>query len=635
MRPKAIVIAAAAACLLALAAPPCRAGYVIPMSAATEGGGKGTSGPYALTYTIGQASPPGTFAVAGYTLSAGLMAVLSDRQAPAIVHQSGQMAPARTAVEIQADISDLGTGVDTAVVYFREGGALTFREKPMQKGEGSTYVASLPPSSITERGLVYYLEARDHLGNRGRYPQGAPDSVLSLAIYFYDLASAFEMPSGKYRMVSLPGLPTDGDPDSVLADDFGAYDKKNWRLGRWDGGRTGCDEACYDEYPATGDFAPGKSFWLISSAARPFDMSGVTTDLSRPFAVHLARGWNQVATPFGFATDWLSTQIQFNQQTYSVGELHLVGADTIFVEDNLIAYDGAYQPFQSQLLPWAGYWIYNASTAEVDLRLDPRPPRETLAPENLAGRRAAAPGDFAINLSVRSNRSAARPALAGMGPAAQDGWDPRDLHEPPLIGDYLRVVFRHAGWGGRAGVYMSDVRAPASDGASWQFTVEASARQHASLDLATAGDIPETWQVYVYDLETGLRLDRSALPYSFEAEGSRAFALVAGTADFIASEESAANISLRPGIISVVPNPFRDNVRVTYFIPGRETVTLKIFSVEGRLVGTVAAGEAARGVHVATWDGRSLRGEPAAPGIYFMRLETAHANLVEKILRIR
>jgi hypothetical protein len=222
-----------------------------------------------------------------------------------------------------------------------------------------------------------------------------------------------------------------------------------------------------------------------------------------------------------------------------------------------------------------------------------------------------------------------------MSPTASDGWDSQDLHEPPPFGDYLREVFRHDGWGTRSGAYMSDVRSPASDGASWLFSVEASARQHASLDLAPAGTIPEAWQVYVYDLESGLRLDRSALPYIFETDGSRAFALVAGTADFIAYEESATHISLRPGIISVVPNPFRDNVRVTYFVPGRESVALKIFSVEGRLVSTVAVGEAARGIHVLTWDGRSLRGEPAAPGIYFMKLETAHANLVEKILRVR
>ncbi|HVP57908.1 MAG TPA: FlgD immunoglobulin-like domain containing protein [bacterium] len=633
MKPRAILLAALAVCWCAWVARPCLADYTIPASGATEGGGRGTAGQYDMIYTFGQPSPPGTFAVGNYSLSAGLVGMLFDHVPPMIVHQPAKAVAAGASAAIRAHITDLGTGVDSAALYYRDGGAATFTEARLAKGEDSTYAADLPASSVSERGLVYYLEASDNNGNISRYPEGAPDSVINLAIYFADLSSAVELPADKYRMVSVPGIPTNGSPDSVLADDFGKYNKKNWRLGRWNGTRAGCADACYDEYPSAGDFAPGRAFWLISSAARTFDASGVTTNPSRPFTVELAKGWNQIGTPFGFPTNWSSARVRFGQVTYPIGELNVVGSDTVLVENNLVAYDGAYQPLQSELLPWSGYWIYNASNTDVGLWLDPDPNHQVQVQPGLA-LGSAGVANFSVSISVKSSGSGAQPALAGMSPKASDGWDPLDLHEPPAIGDYLRAVFKHDDWGAKSGMYMADMRSTSSDGASWDFSVEASRRDHAALDLTTTGDIPATWDVFIYDLRTGVRLDRAGLPYNFEIEGSRAFTLVAGTPDFVASQESTANLGSKPGIISVVPNPFRESVSLTYFLPDRAPVALNVYSVEGRLVRTIP-GESARGLHAITWDGRSLAGAEAAPGIYFLRLETAHSDLVRKVLRIR
>ena len=98
--------------------------------------------------------------------------------------------------------------------------------------DGSSFSASIPPSAVTERGILYYIEAADSAGNVSRYPASAPDSIVDVRVWFEDLPSGFEIPAGEYRMVSLPGS-ADASPDLVLADDLGNYDKKAWRLGRW------------------------------------------------------------------------------------------------------------------------------------------------------------------------------------------------------------------------------------------------------------------------------------------------------------------------------------------------------------------------------------------------------------------
>lgn len=609
-----------------------RAGYEIPFAGASGGGGRGSSGPYQLTYTMGQASPVGLGSVSALQLTSGMAGLIADIAPPAIAHTAMGPVRPRADVTVSAQIVDARSGVDTVRVLFREGGRFAFREQPMQPASESIYSARVPAAAVTERGMVYYIEARDKADNVARYPETAPDSLLNLTVYFTDFAAA-ELPPAAYRMVSIPGVPTNGQPDSILGDDFGAYDRKSWRLGRWNSSGAECVEDCYDEYPAVDGFAPGRAFWLISREARRFDFSGFSADISRPFAIPIARGWNQIATPFAFATDWLSAKIGFGGNEYSIGGLHVVGPDTLLVESNLIGYDGAYQSFQAELRPWEGYWVYNSSTEDVDLVVAPEASVAAVAGAPAVG--ATAGADFTIQMRLRSNRRPERVSFAGISRQASDAWDPLDLHEPPPMGDYLRAVFPRLTWGRHSGNYMTDIRQANDQGTAWDFVVESSGAEHASLALTMAGRIPEAWNVFLYDLESGLRLDTASLPHNFSVEGSRRFLLMAGTGQFITAQEASGGISLRPGIVSTVPNPFRDELGITFFIPSKVPVHLDIYSVEGRLVSGLCRRAIEGGIHTLVWDGRSTAGSAASPGIYFLRLEAGSEQISRKIMKIR
>jgi hypothetical protein len=615
-------------------ATPSWATYSVPISAFSEGTGKASAGQYEIAFTVGQASPIGTGASGSFALISGIVPTVMDVVPPEIIHEPLALAAERTAVAVQADIEDRVTGVNSVSLYYREGGLTNFKTRSMEIVSGSTYEAEIPASAVTERGLVYYIEATDGMGNRSTVPAGAPDSLENLPVYFAALTSDVNMPSGEYRMISLPGTPTDGSPDSILADDLGSYDKKVWRLGRWNPSGQ-CTTGCYDEYPEIADFAPGRAYWLILESSRPFDFSGISTDVSRPAPIRLETGWNQIGTPYAFATDWSSGWVIFDGQKYSIGEEHVVGADTIMVENNLIAYDGTYQSFQSQLGGWSGYWLFNAGTREVDIAF---PPRIVLA-QKMGAPFADEGMDvlFGIEVSHAGSDKMRRESVcyAGLAEDARDAWDPHDLHSPPPLDRYLSATFRHSDWGRLSGGYMLDVREPSGNGEIYVITVEASHDAYARVEITPHGAPPHGWGAALYDRARGIKVTDFDQPYMLEVHEQAELELWVGTEEFLAGEAIESNMELRTQLLSLIPNPFREEVAVSFHLSSPQRVTVDVYSIEGTLVACLADGILGGGVHTRTWNGKTSSGDDAAPGVYFLRMLADDTRKTGKIIKLK
>ncbi len=75
-------------------------------------------------------------------------------------------------------------------------------------------------------------------------------------------------------------------------------------------------------------------------------------------------------------------------------------------------------------------------------------------------------------------------------------------------------------------------------------------------------------------------------------------------------------------LLPAAPNPFNPRTTLTYRLPLRAAVGLRIFSAEGRLVRTLVSGTAGAGEHRVVWDGRDDQGTQVSSGIYFMRLRS-------------
>jgi len=86
---------------------------------------------------------------------------------------------------------------------------------------------------------------------------------------------------------------------------------------------------------------------------------------------------------------------------------------------------------------------------------------------------------------------------------------------------------------------------------------------------------------------------------------------------------------------AAVPNPLGDQTEISFALPKASTVTLRVFTLTGQLVKTLAEGQRGAGIHRASWDGRDLLGNKVPSGVYFYRLETPSYSSTKKMVVVR
>ena len=93
-----------------------------------------------------------------------------------------------------------------------------------------------------------------------------------------------------------------------------------------------------------------------------------------------------------------------------------------------------------------------------------------------------------------------------------------------------------------------------------------------------------------------------------------------------------------PGDVMLVGserNPFTGSTHIFFAVPRRTEVSIRVFDAQGRLTRDLARMTAGAGYHSVLWDGRSDAGNPAAPGVYFVRLDTETIGLTSKLILAR
>ncbi len=84
-----------------------------------------------------------------------------------------------------------------------------------------------------------------------------------------------------------------------------------------------------------------------------------------------------------------------------------------------------------------------------------------------------------------------------------------------------------------------------------------------------------------------------------------------------------------------VPNPFRHTTAIRFRLERPGPVALEIFDVSGRRVRSLARPSLPGGYHQVEWDGRTDGGVAAAPGVYFVRMETNRGAFQRRIVMVR
>ena len=87
--------------------------------------------------------------------------------------------------------------------------------------------------------------------------------------------------------------------------------------------------------------------------------------------------------------------------------------------------------------------------------------------------------------------------------------------------------------------------------------------------------------------------------------------------------------------MSLRTTAFRSGTLIPFSLPSDDQVSLKLYSVDGRLVRTLASGPVEAGLHEVAWDGTNEAGQRVVPGVYFYSLKVGEKELTRKLVRVR
>jgi len=113
-----------------------------------------------------------------------------------------------------------------------------------------------------------------------------------------------------------------------------------------------------------------------------------------------------------------------------------------------------------------------------------------------------------------------------------------------------------------------------------------------------------------------------------EVLGNLDFGLVGGPVD--------VSDHIRPpssfAITRISPNPLVTGSTITYTLPQRAVVSLKIYDVVGRLIADLSPGSLSAGEHRAVWNGLQLTGERAKAGVYMIRMRAGDEAITSRVV---
>jgi glucose/arabinose dehydrogenase len=83
------------------------------------------------------------------------------------------------------------------------------------------------------------------------------------------------------------------------------------------------------------------------------------------------------------------------------------------------------------------------------------------------------------------------------------------------------------------------------------------------------------------------------------------------------------------------PNPFSEETSIAFTVKERSSFSIGIYDVAGRFVTTLLDADRPAGTYSEKWNGRNMRGDRMASGVYFYRLNGGTISLTKKMILLR
>ena len=450
--------------------------------------------------------------------------------------------------------------------------------------------AVIPNADVTHGGLIFYVWAVDNLG----YESTSQVQLISVEYPSFTISQDTKVQT--YTMISVPGELNNRSVASLLEDELGVYDPTKWRLFTWNG-----SSQTYDEHPL--DLDMGAGYWLITNESHSIEGgAGMSTDLSGK-TINLPAGWNMVGNPYHFSI--------------SLSNLTIEGD----IEDKFYKYNGGGYDQTQDLNPGVGYWIWAGTGGSVVFN-----PGQS---DGGATAKALDTDDHGWTASIAAFTGHVDDKLNifGVHPDAQDEKDTRDYHEPPVIGNYIRVAFDNTGWGNSPGQYSTDIREESQDVKTWEMSVKTNVSGIVSLYGIDMANIPADLDAILVDLDYGSATDlRDSRPYRFTSNGTERahpFAVIVGHPEDVEREmKTMGVIPDQFDLAQNTPNPFNPVTSIRLSLPEESNVSLTVFNLLGEEVAQIASHQSMEaGSYRMIWNGRTHGGGLAPSGVYLYMVD--------------
>jgi lysophospholipase L1-like esterase len=103
----------------------------------------------------------------------------------------------------------------------------------------------------------------------------------------------------------------------------------------------------------------------------------------------------------------------------------------------------------------------------------------------------------------------------------------------------------------------------------------------------------------------------------------------------ISTLKSTRSVSFSEGLVTVSPNPFRDNLTIEYNLQEDTHVSMVVYDLSGRVVRQLANENQPEGIHRIVWDALNSDGNELRNGVYILKIETNSDSEITKIIHMQ
>ncbi len=469
-----------------------------------------------------------------------------------------------------------------------------------RKFEGQDiYEVAIPSAFFDEMGLEYYFIVYDDVGLSDRSEVGHtyieyPDQGMNIP------GMKFGENTSDYVMISIPLSLDNKSFVSVLEDDLGEYNIKNWRLFQYEDQKVQEFKVGFEEVEI------GKGYWIIAKDQQSIDTGSgrtVKKNQSELFEIELQPGWNQIGNPYNFEMKWSRVLAENGFPTSVSGDIQI--------------YDHGFNT-TDVLAPFQGGFVNSSSAITLKIpiaRSDANNPiTSRLASNN-------SEDDWQIQLAIENSQVKHRIFGFGMNNLAENGIDKLDGKQLPAFSFLSDLGLKFKSEENQSIEFAKSIVAVQSN-YKWQFEVENNSdEKYIYLSWGDISDMDMDENLILFNKATTQKIDmKGQSGIWINSEESHDFTILYGDDTFIDENTQIASIILGNGY----PNPFSKSAIIPLALPKNRRnyeVTLDIYNSIGQHIKTLAKGPFEAGLHELIWSGENAKGTKVNAGIYFYKLQ--------------